>query len=90
MDVKNTKEVIVAANEIALEAIKLFKDGAQVADVMQLVSDLMGPLRDKVMAGVADVKEVGAEIKDIDAMEVVELVNVQVSYVPLFIAALKK
>lgn len=90
MDIKNTKEVVVAANELAVEMIKLLKDGAQVADAIQLVTDLMGPLKDKVMAAASDISSVGDEIKDLDAMEVVELVNVQVSYVPAFVAALKK
>ena len=90
MDVKNTKEVVVAANELTVELIKLLKDGAQMTDAIQLVTDLMGPLKDKVMAAASDVSDVADEIKDLDAMEVVELVNVQVSYIPAIVAALKK
>lgn len=89
MDIKNTKEVVIAANELSLELIKILKDGAQMGDLVQLVTVAMGPLKDKVIAAAQGAGEVPSEVKDLDASEVVELVTLQASYVPQIVAALK-
>ena len=89
MDVKNTKEVLVAANEIGLVVAAALKDGAQLADVMLVVGKIMGDLQDKVGHAISGASDVPAEIKDIGVSEVVELVSIQLEYVPKFVAALK-
>lgn len=89
MDIKNTKEVLIAANDVTLELIKLLKDGAQVADAVQLATDLMGPLKDEIIAAFADAKTVVDEVKDIDMSEVFDLVKMQIDYSEKIIAALK-
>jgi len=89
MDIKNTKEILVAANEIGLVVAQALKDGAQMSDVMIVVGKIMGDLQGKVGAAISGASEVPAEIKDISVNEVVELVALQLEYVPKFVNVLK-
>jgi len=89
MDIKNTKEILVAANEIGLVVAQALKDGAQMSDVMVVVGKIMGDLQGKVGAAISGASEVPAEIKDISVNEVVELVALQLEYVPKFVNVLK-
>jgi len=89
MDIKNTKEILVAANEIGLVVAQALKDGAQMSDVMVVVGKIMGDLQGKVGAAISGASEAPAEIKDISVNEVVELVALQLEYVPKFVNVLK-
>jgi len=89
MDIKNTKEILVAANEIGLVVAQALKDGAQMSDAMVVVGKIMGDLQGKVGAAISGASEVPAEIKDISVNEVVELVALQLEYVPKFVNVLK-
>jgi len=89
MDIKNTKEILVAANEIGLVVAQALKDGAQMSDVMVVVGKIMGDLQGKVGAAISGASEVPVEIKDISVNEVVELVALQLEYVPKFVNVLK-
>jgi hypothetical protein len=90
--IKETKDVLVAANELTLVIIKHVKDGIAVSDIPAIVSELMGSDAFKLalVDAVTGVTNVPAEIKDIDFAEGMELGKVQLDYVPRILEALKK
>ena len=92
MDVKNTKEVLIAANEIALFIVERLKDGIGVDDAVALYTKIISDedFKAKVVAAYDEIAKVPAEVKDIDIYEGVELITLQTSYVPKIIDALKK
>lgn len=84
-----TKEALVAVNEISLHIVSRIKLGV-VADVVGLLADLQNDpdFRTKLEAGLKGVSAVPAEIADISIGEALELASVEITYVPKFIAAL--
>lgn len=92
MNIKETKEVLVAVNELGIKIAGLVKDGAQVSDIVALVALISADadLQAKLLAAFQNAGAVSAEVKDIDINEGVELVVLQASYVPQILAALKK
>lgn len=89
---KETKELLVGANELALVICQLAKDGIQVTDAVSLFAAIQGnaELQAKLVAafqGAASIKE---EVQAIDAAGVAELVVIQATYVPKILEALKK
>lgn len=92
LGVKETKEMLVAVNELAVFLVGQFKDGVQMADFSALFSQITenADFKAKLLAAYEDFKKIPAEIKDLDASEGVELASLQLSYVPKFIDVLKK
>lgn len=90
--IKETKEALIAVNEIGMKIAGLVKDGAQVSDAIALVALVSSDsdLQSKLLAAFQGAAAIPAEIKDVDVNEGVELVVLQASYVPKFIEALKK
>ena len=90
--VKETSEAIIAANEITLLLISRFKDGVDVADFMAMWDKLKNDedFKEKVQAGFDKYELIPAEASDIDAGEGLDLVSVQVGYVPKFMELFKK
>jgi hypothetical protein len=90
--IQETKEVLIAANELTLVVIKHVKDGIAVSDIPAIVSELMtsDAFKLALVDAVKGVTNVPAEIKDIDFTEGMELGKVQLGYVPKIIEALKK
>jgi len=90
--IKETKEVVIAANEIAVLIVKKLRDGVQVQDGVDVASALFmdGDIKNAVNAAAENIKDVPNEIKDLDIQEGIELGMCQISYVPKFIDALKK
>jgi hypothetical protein len=92
MDIKETKEALIAINELGVKIASLAKDGLQVADGLALVALLSADsdLQSKLLAAFQGVQAVPAELKELDINEGVELVVLQASYVPKILEALKK
>jgi hypothetical protein len=90
--IQETKEVLIAANELTLVVIKHVKDGIAVSDIPAIVSELIASDSFKLalVDAVKGVTNVPAEIKDIDFAEGMELAKVQLGYVPKLLEALKK
>lgn len=90
--VTETKEVLVALNELALVVIKHVKDGVQVSDIPAIITDLMGSDAFKLalVSAVEGITKVPNEIKDVDFLEGMELAKTQLVYVPKLLEALKK
>ena len=91
--IKETKELLVGVNEVALVLIERLKDGIQIGDDIAAIiakwqsdSDFQAKLTLAVM-GINGIPE---EVKDIDVNEGVELATIQLSYIPRILAAAKK
>ena len=91
--VKESKELLVGLNELALLMVKHFKDGFQLSkDVPAIVMELLSnsELKEALSKAAEGVSQVPDEVKDMDANEVLELVMVQVQFVPQILESLKK
>lgn len=90
--IQETKEVLVAVNELALVIVKYVKDGVSVTDIPAIVSELIGSdsFKLKLTAAITNISQVPAEIGNIDLLEGGELAVCQASYLPRILAALKK
>jgi hypothetical protein len=90
--ITETKEVLIAVNELSLVVIKHVKDGVSVADLPAIVSELVASDSFKLalVSAVTGITNVPAEVKDIDFTEGMELAKVQLGYVPKLLEALKK
>jgi hypothetical protein len=90
--IKETKEVLLAANELTLVIIRHVKDGVSVSDIPAIVSDLIASDSFKLalVDAVTGVTNVPAEIKDMDFSEGMELGKVELDFVPKVLEALKK
>ena len=90
--IKETKEALIASNEIAVFCAKRFKDGVQFEDFTAFYKAFTEDeeFKAKLQDGWENGKQIPAEVKDIDLQEGIELTMVQIQYVPKFIEALKK
>ncbi len=91
--IQETKEVLVAANELAVFLIGILKDGVSLSqDVKAIIEKLSNDedFKEKMQAAFAGVSAVPSEVKELDGKEIVELVVLQAGYVPAIIDALKK
>ena len=92
LGIKETKEVVVAVNELAIILLILILDGLQFfKDIRDLINHIKDneDFRNKIQDAVDGIKMVPAEVKDIDSTERVELVGVQIPYLPKILAAIK-
>lgn len=92
LGVQNIEEILVASNEIGLVVAKHAKDGLQLAkDVPSIVAEVLASdaLKGALSKAVEGAGSVIAEGKDISVAEAVQLVGVQVAYVPKYLEVLK-
>jgi len=72
--IKETKEVVSAACDIAVAVIKQVKDGVQFSDALALAAAFSSdPLKGEIDAALADINQVPSELKDISWQEGLEL-----------------
>lgn len=93
MDIKETKEALIGINEIALLIATRLKDGLQlVEDISAVIAKLTtdAEFQAKLKDAYENIGAIPEEVKDLQIGEVVELVGVQVGYIPKFVDALKK
>lgn len=88
---QNLKECVVAANEISVFLISRLRDGVDLSDAAALVQKLISDAEFKAVieAAVKDIGQVKGEVKDLSLAEGLALAEVQLSYVPKIVAALK-
>jgi hypothetical protein len=88
--ITETKEAMIAVDEIALFIAKRLKDGVGFDDVVALFEEVTTDEEFKAVLkkGYDGIKNVPAEIKAIDVAEVTELIVTEAAYVPKFIAAI--
>lgn len=89
--IKETNEILVAANEVGVLAVKRLKDGFQFDDFSAFYAAFVNDaeFKAKLQAGWENMGEVPTEIKDIDFTEGGQLIMTQVSYIPKYLEALK-
>lgn len=89
---KETKEVLEASKAVSLFIIKKVKDGVQLQDGVDLVSALLldAEFRKKIEEAVAGIQSVPAELGDLNANEIAELIMFGAASIPEYVEALKK
>lgn len=93
LGIKETKEVLVAVNELTIVILVLILDGLQFyKDIKELFNYIKDnkDFRDKFAAAVDNVQLVPAEVRDIDATEIIELAGSQLAFLPKLLAAIKE
>jgi hypothetical protein len=90
--VKESKEVLEAALKVAIVIIKQAKDGLQAKDVVAVVAEILASedLKAAISEAVEGIQKVPAEMSDLQAQEIVELVVLLAMKVPEVLEALKK
>ena len=90
--IKETKEVIVAANLLTCFLIERLKDGVQIEDFSAMYDKLIldDEFREMMREAYKDIEKVPAEIGDLDGMEMVELSSLQINMIPKLLSAIKK
>lgn len=85
MDVKESKEAIIAVAAIGKVVIDLAKDGVDFGDAVALGSKLVTDekFRAKVTAGVQGIDKIPAELKDIAASEALDLIEALINEIKL-------
>lgn len=90
--VKETKEMVSAINRISLFLISRLKDGASFDDVMALYSKMTTDqeFRSLIYDAYDKAHKIPAELKDLDAIEAIDLISLQIDFIPLILDALRK
>ncbi len=91
IDVKDTKEMLIAVNELSIFLIGRLKDGIGMDDAMAAFAKMQSDEEFKNIMGNA-IKGIGnipKEISDIDIAEGFELAKVQIDYIPKILGAIK-
>ena len=85
--IQETKEALVGINELGLAMARVFVDGVQFADFMDLWKKLSEDeaFKAKLMAAYEGWSKVSGELADLDVHESLEVVGVQLSYIPKFL-----
>lgn len=89
--IKETKEALIAVNEVGLTMVKLFADGTQFQDAIDMWKKLSEDAEFKACIATAyeGWNAISGEIADLDVNEALELVSAQLAYIPKFVEALK-
>lgn len=92
MGVKETKEIIVAANEITMLLLRHFRDGIQVSDFADIFAEISTSeeFKSALFQAYEGFSKIPSEMKDIDVNEAIELSSLQLSYIPKILETLKK
>jgi hypothetical protein len=90
--IQETKDAMIAINEVGLTMVQLFADGAQFQDVMQIWKKLSEDetFKAQLAAAYEGWSSISGEISDLDVNEALELVTVQLAYIPKFVDVIKK
>ncbi len=92
LGIKETKEALIGANKLSVLMMRRLKDDVGIDDAIAIYDKLKTDteFRQTLVDAYQGIEKVPAEVKDLDLNEAVELIGVQVSYVPKMIEALKK
>lgn len=90
--VKETGEFLTGVLELGLAVVPVLKDGIQaVPDFMAVVNKYKNDpaFAAKIDEAFKGVQSIPAEVKDLDAAEVAQLIGIAIPYVPKYLEALK-
>lgn len=92
MGVQETKEVMIAVNELGLTLLNLFADGVQFADAMALWKKIGEDetFKAQLKAAYEGWSNVSGEISHIDVAGMLSLVATQMEYIPRLLEAIGK
>lgn len=85
--IEESKEVLVAVNDVAVKMIGLVKKGMGLNDIVALLAD--EELKASIMKAVENISKVPSEISSIDLAEGLELVQLEIGLIPKIMEALK-
>jgi len=90
--IKETKEMLIGVNEVSLSLCEKLKDGIQFQDGVEFYNELTKDeeFKAKVIAAYDGRQKIPAEVKDVDTGEGLELVAVQLEYMPKYVETFKK
>jgi hypothetical protein len=91
--IKETTELLTGANEVGVLVVKALKDGLQAqADFESVYTAILlsAELKAKLLAAYDGAQLVPTELGDLDFIEGAKLGILQASYIPKYLAALKK
>lgn len=86
-DVKDTKELVEGLGSIIVIIVKQFKDGVQVEDIPAVLAALASD--PDFQAGVQGIKNIPAEIANLDFFESIEVGRSFLKILPKIITAIK-
>ena len=88
---KETKEMIVALMRISAELAKIFKDGLQATDAIQIFEVMQKDeeLKKLLVLAYNDANLIDDEIKDLDFAEGVDLIAATIAEIPALYKAIK-
>jgi len=89
---KETKELLIGINELSIYLLSLLKDGASFKDAMDFYNYCKEneEFKLKLFAAYDGCKQIPEEVKDLDLLEVFEIAQLQLNFVPAIIKAVKK
>lgn len=89
--IQETKDALIAVNEVGLTMVKLFADGTQFADFISIWKKLSEDetFKAQIVTAYEGWSGISGEIADLDVNEALELVSVQLAYIPKFVETLK-
>jgi hypothetical protein len=89
---KQSKELVVGFIALSALLAESFKDGVQVADLAAIFAKIQGDqeLQAKLVAAYQDIELVKEEIKDVSAVEVVEVLSAALPEIMKLLQAVKK
>jgi hypothetical protein len=90
--IKETKEIMIALNELLIFFLKRFKDGVQYSDFIAFYREIVADPEMKALITKAyeGYNKVPSEVIDIDVNEACELLFDQIAIIPKIVEALKK
>lgn len=89
---KETKEAVVALNELALFLAVQLKDGFQGSDFSAIYEKILQDhtFKAKLLLAYENYAAIPDEVSDLDVGEGLELIKIQTEYLPLYLEAFKK
>jgi hypothetical protein len=86
MDIKETKELLVAISGLSVSIAEKAKDGLSLTEIMAVLSENV----ENVITAISGISEVPAEMKDLSKEEIVELASMGALMVFDIVEAIKK
>lgn len=85
--IKETKEALIGVNELALFLVKRLKDGADLNDALAIWEKLQkdDEFKEILQKAWDGYQAVPNETKDLNVPEAIELISVQLEYLPKFV-----
>lgn len=90
--IEETKQAVIAVNEVALLLVKNFRDGVQGVDFTAMYDQIVKDpeFTAKMLKAYQDYQQIPEEIADIDVGEGLELVKIQTEYLPKYLEQFQK